>query len=73
MKPTLEYVAPGIAYETVRGKFAGVRPACPRCPWRGDRVIAAGTYKWRSWLELDVKQHPCSNPVRTDTDQEKPS
>lgn len=65
--PTLVLLEPGVAYESIPGVFAGVRPACPRCPWRGERGIAAGTYRWKSWLALDVHRHTCTHP-----DQEKP-
>jgi hypothetical protein len=64
---TLVRLPGGVVYEPVHGVFAGVRPACARCPWRG-RVLIAGTAGWRAWIRLDLAQHPC-----TASDQEKPS
>jgi hypothetical protein len=56
----------GVTYEPVPDVFAAVRPACPRCPWRG-RPTTAATYKWRMWIAMDVHQHTCT------ADKEKPS
>jgi len=64
---TLITTAPGATYEPVRGVFAGVRPACPLCPWRG-RTLAAGTAGWVAWIRLDLANHN-----RTAHEQEKPS
>ena len=58
---------PGVAY-TVDRRSLGVRPACPRCPWRSNVGVVAGSYKWRQWVALAVRQHTCTNP-----DQEKPA
>lgn len=58
---TLTRLGPGVAYEPITRTF-GVRPACPRCPWRSSRGVVAGSYKWRQWVALDVARHDCSNP-----------
>lgn len=58
----------GVTYEPMPGVFAGVRPACPRCPWRSDRGVTAGSMGWRAWIAADVREHACTNP-----DQEKPA
>ena len=62
------HLGDGLAYVRIPRTLAGIHPACPRCPWVGPRGIAAGTYRWRQWLALDIANHPCSNPP----DQEKP-
>lgn len=46
--PTRVQLGDGLDYEPIPGVFAAVRPACPRCPWRGQRAVAAGTFRWRA-------------------------
>lgn len=58
--PVLYQPSPGVAYETVPGRFGGlVRPACPLCPWRG-RALMAGTWGWAAWIAHDLAHHPCT-------------
>lgn len=66
MTPTLVDLEPGITYEPDPRTF-GARPACRRCGWRSAMCVVAGSYKWRQWVALDVRQHTCTQP-----DQEKP-
>lgn len=61
MNATLIDEGDGVVYETVPGAFAKVRPACPRCPWRGQPTTAA-TYKWRMWIAMDIRMHTCTAP-----------
>lgn len=56
----------GLTYVRIPGTF-GVRPACPRCPWRGDRGVAAGSFRWRAWLAADLASH-----TRTAHQEKKP-
>ena len=56
-----------VVYEPAPRTFAAVRPACPRCPWRG-RPLTAGAYAWRMRIAMALHAHTCTNP-----DQEKPS
>ena len=70
MTAVLVDLGDGVAYEPMPGVFAGVRAACPRCPWRAERGVTAGSMGWRQWLALDVRRHECTNPA---PDQEKPS
>jgi hypothetical protein len=64
--PTLVDLGGGVTFEPDPVVFAGVRPACPRCPWRGWPVVAS-TQGWRQRIADDLGQHTCTNP-----DQEKP-
>lgn len=51
-----------VAYESTVATSPAVRPACPRCPWRSFRSVAAGTYGWRASLAADLARHTCTNP-----------
>lgn len=68
MIATLVDLGDGVTYEPMPRVFAGVRAACPRCPWRAERGVTAGSMGWRQWIALDVRRHTCTAP-----DQEKPA